>query len=40
MRFTGPSNKARTPAPEEHSEEADTTLIAARPETRERQTSH
>lgn len=41
MRFTGPSAKARaTLPPQAHAADTDTTLVAARPETLERTTSH
>jgi len=42
MRFTGPNGKARlgSPQPQHEPAEADTTLVAARPDGLERQTSH
>jgi type II secretory pathway predicted ATPase ExeA len=40
LRFAGPSSNARASAPAPHSEEADTTLVTAYPDARERTTSH
>ena len=40
MRFTGPGSKTRSVVPAQPSAEPDTTLVAARPETLERTTSH
>ncbi len=40
MRFSGPGSKTRSVVPAQHSAEPDTTLVAARPETLERTTSH
>jgi type II secretory pathway predicted ATPase ExeA len=40
MRFTGPGGKTRSTLPLQHDEEADTTLVAARPDAVARSSSH
>jgi general secretion pathway protein A len=40
MRFAGPNGKVRTAVPAQHAEEADTTIVAARPDALARTRSH